>query len=111
MFDAMTGIHPAGYAENLLYHIRVEQKVEREPADRVTGTNKDAGPQAPQKRETRRPIQTIRSLAGAGKKFKQCHGRETLANLHARQRARRKYKACCDERVRVYQAEKDCPDG
>ena len=53
MFDAMT----AAIREDtvrILYHIRVEQKVEREPAARVTGTNKDAGPQAPQKRETKK---------------------------------------------------------
>ena len=35
----------------ILFHIRVEQKVEREPAAKVTGPNKDASaPSAPQKR-------------------------------------------------------------
>ena len=35
----------------ILFHIRVEQKIERESAARVTGTNKDATPVAPKKRE------------------------------------------------------------
>ena len=84
MFDAMT----AAIREDtvrILYHIRVEQKVEREPAARVTGTNKDAGPQAPQKRETKKIYPNDPCPCGSGKKFKQCHGREMLANLQARQ--------------------------
>ena len=34
----------------ILFHIRVEQKVEREPAAKVTGTNKDAVLYAPSKK-------------------------------------------------------------
>lgn len=40
----------------ILFHIRVEQKVEREPAAKVTGTNKDAVPVAPQKRAEQKDL-------------------------------------------------------
>ena len=44
----------------------MEQKVEREEVAKVTGTNKDDSVQnAPQKREKRRFIQTIRAHAEA----------------------------------------------
>ncbi|WP_373132841.1 preprotein translocase subunit SecA [Clostridium sp. M62/1] len=106
MFDAMT----AAIREDtvrILYHIRVEQKVEREPAARVTGTNKDAGPQAPQKRETKKIYPNDPCPCGSGKKFKQCHGREMLANLQARQESEKEKKARRDERRREHQAEKE----
>ena len=56
----------------ILFHIRVEQKVEREPAAKVTGTNNDDLPcrhrrSAREKKFTR----TIRARAGSGKKYKQ----------------------------------------
>ena len=51
MFDSMT----AAIREDtvrILFHIRAEQKVEREPAAKVTGTNRDDSTvQAPKKRE------------------------------------------------------------
>ncbi len=106
MFDAMT----AAIREDtvrILYHIRVEQKVEREPAARVTGTNKDAGPQAPQKRETKKIYPNDPCPCGSGKKFKQCHGREMLANLQARQVSEQEKKARRDERRKEHQAEKE----
>lgn len=106
MFDAMT----AAIREDtvrILYHIRVEQKVEREPAARVTGTNKDAGPQAPQKRETKKIYPNDPCPCGSGKKFKQCHGREMLANLQARQESEKEKKARRDERRKEHQAEKE----
>ncbi len=43
----------------ILFHIRVEQKIERESAAKVTGTNKDATPIAQRNVMSRRSIQTI----------------------------------------------------
>ena len=60
----------------ILFHIRVEQKVEREPAAKVTGTNKDASaPSAPKKRVEQKIYPNDPCLCGSGKKYKQCHGR------------------------------------
>lgn len=60
----------------ILFHIRVEQKVEREPAAKVTGTNKDASaPSAPKKRVERKIYPNDPCPCGSGKKYKQCHGR------------------------------------
>ena len=54
MFDG----HDIGDREDtiaILCHIRVEQKVEREPAAKVTGTNKDdSAARAPQRRATQK---------------------------------------------------------
>ena len=54
MFEAMT----AAITEEtvrILFHIRVEQKVEREPAAKVTGTNRDdSALRAPKKREVQK---------------------------------------------------------
>ncbi len=60
----------------ILFHIRVEQKVEREPAAKVTGTNKDAGtPVAPKRREEQKIYPNDPCPCGSGKKYKQCCGR------------------------------------
>ena len=60
----------------ILFHIRVEQKVEREPAAKVTGTNKDASaPSAPKKRVEQKIYPNDPCQCGSGKKYKQCHGR------------------------------------
>ena len=59
----------------ILFHIRVEQKVERESAAKVTGTNKDATPVAPKKREERKIYPNDPCPCGSGKKYKQCCGR------------------------------------
>ena len=60
----------------ILFHIRVEQKVEREPAAKVTGTNKDgASPSAPKKRVEQKIYPNDPCPCGSGKKYKQCHGR------------------------------------
>ena len=60
----------------ILFHIRVEQKVEREPAAKVTGTNKDASaPSAPKKRAEQKIYPNDPCPCGSGKKYKQCHGR------------------------------------
>ena len=61
----------------VLTHIRVEQKVEREPAAKVTGTNRD---DSVAKTPVRKTVQKIYPNdpcpCGSGKKFKQCHGRK-----------------------------------
>lgn len=60
----------------ILFHIRVEQKVEREPAAKVTGTNKDASsPSAHKKRVEQKIYPNDPCPCGSGKKYKQCHGR------------------------------------
>ncbi|NBH73483.1 preprotein translocase subunit SecA [Clostridiaceae bacterium] len=78
MFEAMT----AAIMEEtvrILFHIRVEQKVEREPAAKVTGTNRDTSAvQAPKRREIRKIYPNDPCPCGSGKKFKQCCGRKLL---------------------------------
>ena len=60
----------------ILFHIRVEQKVEREPAAKVTGTNKDTSlASAPKKRAEQKIYPNDPCPCGSGKKYKQCHGR------------------------------------
>ncbi|MCR5008764.1 MAG: preprotein translocase subunit SecA [Oribacterium sp.] len=60
----------------ILYHIKVEQKVEREQVAQVTGTNRDdTVAQAPKKREVRKVYPNDPCPCGSGKKYKQCHGR------------------------------------
>ena len=60
----------------ILFHIRLEQKVEREPAAKVTGTNKDASAtSAPKKRVEQKIYPNDPCPCGSGKKYKQCHGR------------------------------------
>ena len=60
----------------ILFHIRVEQKVEREPAAKVTGTNKDdSSPSTPKKRAEQKIYPNDPCPCGSGKKYKQCHGR------------------------------------
>ncbi len=60
-----------------LFHIRVEQKVEREEVAKVTGTNKDDSlARAPKKREDKKVYPNDPCPCGSGKKFKQCCGRK-----------------------------------
>ncbi|HIR45966.1 MAG TPA: SEC-C domain-containing protein, partial [Candidatus Ventrisoma faecale] len=83
MFDAMT----AAIREDtvrILFHIRVEQKVEREPAAKVTGTNRDESlSQAPKRREAQKIYPNDPCPCGSGKKFKQCCGRKLMAKKQA----------------------------
>ena len=76
MFDSMT----AAIREDtvrILFHIRAEQKVEREPAAKVTGTNRDDSTvQAPKKREEKKIYPNDPCPCGSGKKYKQCCGRK-----------------------------------
>ena len=72
MFDEMI----AGIQEDtirLLYHVQVEQKVEREQVAKVTGTNKDeSAAKAPKKREHAKVYPNDPCPCGSGKKYKQC---------------------------------------
>jgi len=76
MFDAMS----AGIQEDtlrLLYHVRIEQKVEREEVAKVTGTNKDDSMQkGPKKRAEQKIYPNDPCPCGSGKKYKQCCGRK-----------------------------------
>ena len=75
MFENMT----QGIKEDtvrVLYHIRIEQKVEREQVAKVTGTNKDdSGPRKPVKRENVKIYPNDPCPCGSGKKYKNCCGR------------------------------------
>ena len=60
----------------LLYHVQVEQKVEREQVAKVTGTNKDDTAQnTPKKREHAKVYPNDPCPCGSGKKYKFCCGR------------------------------------
>ncbi len=60
-----------------LFHIRVEQKVEREQVAKVTGTNKDeSAVKAPKKRDVAKVYPNDPCPCGSGKKYKQCCGRK-----------------------------------
>ncbi len=60
----------------LLYHVRIEQKVEREQVAKVTGTNKDdTAVKGPKKREKAKVYPNDPCPCGSGKKYKQCCGK------------------------------------
>ena len=60
----------------LLFHVKVEQKVEREQVAKVTGTNKDdSASSGPKKREHAKVYPNDPCPCGSGKKYKQCCGR------------------------------------
>ncbi len=62
----------------LLFHIKVEQKVEREQVAKVTGTNKDESvAKAPVKRGNAKVYPNDPCPCGSGKKYKQCCGRRS----------------------------------
>ena len=63
----------------LLFHVQVEQKVEREQVAKVTGTNKDETvANAPKKREHAKVYPNDPCPCGSGKKYKKCCGRKTV---------------------------------
>ena len=78
MFDSMI----AAIQETtlrLLYHVRLEQKVEREQVAQVTGTNKDeSGPKKPVQRVEKKVYPNDPCPCGSGKKYKQCCGRKPI---------------------------------
>ena len=62
----------------MLYHVHVEQKIEREQVAKVTGTNKDdsAGSKKPVQRKEDKVYPNDPCPCGSGKKYKQCCGRK-----------------------------------
>ncbi len=78
MFDGMIGAIQETTLR-LLYHVRLEQKVEREQVAQVTGTNKDeSGPKKPQQRAEKKVYPNDPCPCGSGKKYKQCCGRKKI---------------------------------
>ena len=76
MFDSMTD-NIREDTVKLLFHVRVEQKVEREQVAQVTGTNKDDSlGKTPVKRADAKVYPNDPCPCGSGKKFKQCCGRK-----------------------------------
>ena len=75
MFDEMiTGITED--TVRIMYHVRIEQPVEREPVVKVTGTNKDDSlAREPKRNEEQKIYPNDPCPCGSGKKYKQCHGR------------------------------------
>ncbi len=75
MFDGMTAAVKEDTVR-ILFHIRVEQKVERELAAKVTGTNKDdSAVKAPVRKIEQKVYPNDPCPCGSGKKYKQCCGR------------------------------------
>ena len=61
----------------LLFHVKVEQKVQREEVAKVTGTNKDnSTTKAPKTRAEKKIYPNDPCPCGSGKKYKQCCGRK-----------------------------------
>ena len=78
MFDSMTASIQQDTIR-LLYHVRIEQKVEREQVAQVTGTNKDESVQkGPVRRSQDKVYPNDPCPCGSGKKYKQCCGRKPI---------------------------------
>lgn len=76
MFDEMTQ-NIREETVRLLFHIKIEQKVEREQQAKITGTNKDESlPKGPVKRENAKVYPNDPCPCGSGKKYKNCCGRK-----------------------------------
>ncbi len=76
MFDSMTD-NIREDTVKLLFHVKVEQKVEREQVAQVTGTNKDDSlGKTPVKRVEAKVYPNDPCPCGSGKKYKQCCGRK-----------------------------------
>ena len=74
MFDEMTQ-NIKEETVRLLFHVRVEQKAEREQVAKVTGTNKDDTLQKGSvKRQDTKIYPNDPCPCGSGKKYKQCCG-------------------------------------
>ena len=72
MFDSMTQ-NMREDTLRLLYHVRVEEKVEREEVAKVTGTNKDdSAEKKPKTREAKKVYPNDLCPCGSGKKYKHC---------------------------------------
>ena len=76
MFGAMTSAIAADTVR-MLFHVQLEQKVEREQVAKVTGTNKDdTAAHEPKKRQEKKVYPDDPCPCGSGKKYKQCCGRK-----------------------------------
>ena len=61
----------------MLYHVHIEQKIEREQVAKVTGTNKDdSSVKKPVQRKEEKVYPNDPCPCGSGKKYKQCCGRK-----------------------------------
>ena len=75
MFDDMTKAIREDTVR-LLFHVHIEEKVEREQVAKVTGTNKDDSvAKAPVKRMEAKVYPNDPCPCGSGKKYKNCHGK------------------------------------
>ncbi|MCR4946366.1 MAG: preprotein translocase subunit SecA [Lachnospiraceae bacterium] len=75
MFDNMT-VSITEETIKLLFHVRVEQKVEREQVAKPLATNRDeTAANAPKKRVEKKVYPNDPCPCGSGKKYKACHGR------------------------------------
>ncbi len=78
MFDEMTQ-NIKEETVRILFHVHVEQKVEREQVAKVTGTNKDDSlAKGPTKRIEAKVYPNDPCPCGSGKKYKQCHGKNKV---------------------------------
>lgn len=76
MFGAMTKSITEDTIRTL-FHVRIEQKVEREQVAKVTGTNKDeSAVRGPKRRAEKKVYPNDPCPCGSGKKYKQCCGRK-----------------------------------
>ena len=79
MFNAMTTSIQEDTLK-MMYHVKVQEKVEREEVAKVTGTNRDdTAVRAPKKREKKKIYPNDPCWCGSGKKYKQCHMRSDMA--------------------------------
>ena len=79
MFNAMTSAIQEDTLK-MMYHVKVQEKVEREEVAKVTGTNRDeTQARAPKKREAKKIYPNDPCWCGSGKKYKQCHMRQDMA--------------------------------
>ena len=75
MFDDMTKAIREDTVR-LLFHVHIEERVEREQVAKVTGTNKDDSiAKAPVKRVEAKVYPNDPCPCGSGKKYKNCHGK------------------------------------
>ena len=64
----------------VLFHVKVEQKVEREEVAKATGTNKDdTAVKQPKRRTDKKIYPNDPCPCGSGKKYKNCHGRPGMS--------------------------------
>lgn len=63
----------------MMYHVQVQEKVEREEVAKVTGTNRDDTSQKqPVRRKVKKVYPNDPCPCGSGLKYKQCHGRKAV---------------------------------